>query len=66
MAAWGWRRSRYLELPFFGPSTVRDALGIAGDSPLHPMSYVEADKTRIGLTALNLVDVRTRLMVFDC
>ncbi len=65
LATWGWRRSRYLELPFFGPSTVRDALGIAGDSPLQPVSHVEADKVRIGLTALNLVDMRTRLMAFD-
>lgn len=65
LATWGWRRSRYLELPFFGPSTVRDAFGLAGDSPLQPVSYVEADKVRIGLTALNLVDVRTRLMAFD-
>ena len=65
LATWGWRRSRYLELPFFGPSTVRDAFGIAGNSPLQPVSYVEADKVRIGLTALNLVDMRTRLMAFD-
>lgn len=65
LATWGWRRSRYLELPFFGPSTVRDAFGVAGDSPLQPVSYVEADKIRIGLTALNLVDMRTRLMAFD-
>jgi phospholipid-binding lipoprotein MlaA len=65
LATWGWKRSRYLELPFFGPSTVRDAFGIAGDSPLQPVSYLEADKVRIGLTALNLVDMRTRLMAFD-
>lgn len=65
LATWGWRRSRYVELPFFGPSTVRDAIGIAGDSPLQPVSYVEADKVRVGLMALNLVDVRTRLMAFD-
>ncbi len=65
LATWGWRRSRYIELPFLGPSTVRDAFGIAGDSPLQPVSYVEADQVRIGLTALNLVDVRTCLMAFD-
>ncbi len=65
LAAWGWKRSRYLELPFFGPSTVRDAFGIAGDSPLQPVSHVEADKVRIGLTALSLVDMRTRLMALD-
>ena len=44
---------------------MRDVVGIAGDSPLQPASYVEADKVRIGLTALNLVDMRTRLMAFD-
>ena len=26
-ATWGWRRSRYLVVPLFGASTVRDALG---------------------------------------
>lgn len=65
LAVWGWRRSRYLQLPFFGPSTVRDALGIAGDSPLQPVSYVESDKARFGLTAMSLVDVRARLLAFD-
>lgn len=65
LATWGWKRSRYLELPFFGPSTVRDAVGMAGDSPLQPMAFVEADNVRIGLQALNLVDMRTRLMAFD-
>lgn len=55
LATWGWRRSRYVELPFFGPSTVRDAFGMAGDSPLQPLSYVETDKVRVGLMALNLL-----------
>ena len=34
LGVWGWKQSRYLELPLFGPRTVRDALGMAGDSPL--------------------------------
>jgi phospholipid-binding lipoprotein MlaA len=65
LATWGWRRSRYFELPFFGPSTVRDAFGIAGGSPLQPVFYVEADKVRLGLKAINLIDKRARLMAFD-
>lgn len=65
LATWGWRRSRYFELPFFGPSTVRDAFGIAGDSPLQPVSYVEADRIRLGLKAISLIDKRTRLLAFD-
>lgn len=27
-AHWGWKNSNYLVLPFFGPSTVRDGLGL--------------------------------------
>ena len=65
LANWGWRRSRYLELPFFGPSTVRDAIGKVGDSPLQPLAQVESDKVRIGLQALGLVDGRARLMNLD-
>lgn len=65
LANWGWRRSRYLELPFFGPSTVRDAIGRVGDSPLQPLAQVESDKVRIGLQALSLVDGRARLMNLD-
>jgi len=65
LASWGWRRSRYFELPFLGPSTVRDALGIAGDSPLQPVSYVEADRIRLGLKAISLIDRRAGLMAFD-
>jgi phospholipid-binding lipoprotein MlaA len=65
LATWGWKRSRYLELPFFGPSTVRDVLGRVGDSPLQPLAQVESDKVRISLQALGLVDRRAQLMNFD-
>lgn len=65
LATWGWKRSRYIELPFLGPSTIRDALGLMGDSHLQPLAQVETDKVRIGLGALHLVDMRARLMPFD-
>jgi ABC-type transporter lipoprotein component MlaA/pimeloyl-ACP methyl ester carboxylesterase len=32
LAAWGWRDSLYVYLPVFGPSTVRDAIGLAPDA----------------------------------
>ena len=38
-AHWGWRPSTYLVLPGFGPSTIRDALGLIPDSALNPASY---------------------------
>ncbi len=65
LGAWGWRQSRYVELPFFGPRTVRDVLGLAGDMPLSPVRQIEMDKVRIGLQGLQLVDVRAQLLSID-
>ncbi len=38
-ATWGWRPSTYLVLPFAGPSSVRDAVGLIPDSLLDPASW---------------------------
>ena len=65
LGACGWRRSRYVELPFFGPRTVRDVFGLAGDIPLSPIRRVEEDKIRIGLQGLQLVDTRAQLLAID-
>lgn len=65
LGVWGWEGSRYLELPLFGPRTVRDAFGLAGDMPLSPTRQVDDDAVRIGLQGLQLVDVRTQLMAVD-
>lgn len=65
LGAWGWRRSRYVELPFFGPRTVRDVFGLAGDIPLSPIRRIESDKIRIGLQGLQLVDTRAQLLAID-
>jgi phospholipid-binding lipoprotein MlaA len=65
LGVWGWKKSRYLELPLFGPRTIRDALGMAGDAPLSPMRRIEEDKVRVFLQGLQLVDVRTQLLSVD-
>jgi len=65
LGAWGWRQSRYVELPFFGPRTVRDVFGMAGDAPLSPIRQIEEDKVRIGLQGLQLVDTRSQLLAAD-
>lgn len=65
LGAWGWRQSRYVELPFFGPRTVRDVFGLAGDAPLSPIRGIESDKVRIGLQGLQLVDTRAQLLSLD-
>ncbi|WP_242111671.1 MlaA family lipoprotein [Luteimonas aquatica] len=65
LGVWGWQRSRYVELPLFGPRTVRDTFGLVGDAPLSPLRQVENDKARVFLQGLQLVDVRTKLFAVD-
>ncbi|WP_434026736.1 MlaA family lipoprotein [[Pseudomonas] boreopolis] len=65
LGVWGWRNSRYFELPFFGPRTLRDTFGLAGDMPLSPLRQVENDKVRIGLQGVQLVNTRARLLSLD-
>jgi phospholipid-binding lipoprotein MlaA len=65
LGTWGWKRSRYVELPLFGPRTVRDVFGLVGDGQLAPLRQVEDDPTRVFLQGLQLVDVRTQLFAVD-
>jgi phospholipid-binding lipoprotein MlaA len=65
LGVWGWRRSRYVELPLFGPRTLRDVLGMAGDAPLSPLRQVDADKIRVPLQGMQLVDLRAQLLSTD-
>ncbi|MBZ5489040.1 VacJ family lipoprotein [Halomonas aquamarina] len=62
LAAWGWEESRYLVLPLLGPSTLRDTTGLPADMASYPTFYIEDDATRIGLAALNIVDIRAGLL----
>ena len=65
LGVWGWKRSRYVELPLFGPRTLRDVVGMAGDAPLAPLPQIEEDKARVFLQGLQLVDIRTQLFAVD-
>lgn len=38
-ARWGWRPSTFLVLPLAGPSSIRDAVGLAPDAVLDPATY---------------------------
>lgn len=62
LAVWGWEDSRYLVLPLLGPSTLRDTTGLPADMAAYPTTYVEDDATRLGLRALNIVDIRAGLL----
>jgi phospholipid-binding lipoprotein MlaA len=43
----------YLVLPFLGPSSLRDTVGLAGDFFLDPVNYVDDDRVVIGAHVLN-------------
>lgn len=40
LARWGWRESRYVVLPVFGPATVRDTVGKGVNSTLSPIDWL--------------------------
>lgn len=65
LGVWGWKRSRYVELPLFGPRTVRDLMGLVGDAPLAPLQQVNYDGARVFLQGLQLVDIRADLLALD-
>ena len=65
LAVWGWEDSRYLVLPFLGPSTPRDGFGTIGDSFANPYQLADDNEVRIGLRALQLVDLRASFLGAD-
>ena len=46
----------YIVWPFFGPSTLRDTVGRAGDAFLDPVNYVEPTETSIAIRGYNTVN----------
>ena len=65
LGAWGFGPGPYLVLPFFGPSTVRDALALPVDANGDILSHVENISTRNGLRVLNVIDTRASLLGFS-
>lgn len=66
LAKWGYQNSNYLVLPFWGPSTVRDGLGMPVDYfgfSIYP--YITPDKSRYGVYMLSAVDLRAQLLQYQ-
>ncbi|AHE99323.1 MlaA family lipoprotein [Thioalkalivibrio paradoxus] len=61
---WGVPAGPYLQIPFLGPSTVRDAPARVVDVYTHPARFVYSDHpdTVLALAALDLVHVRAGLL----
>lgn len=65
LAVWGWKDSRYLVLPFLGPSTTRDGFGTIGDGFASPYRLVDDTGVEYGLRGLQIVDLRANLLAAD-
>ena len=64
VAVWGWKDSRYLVMPVFGPFTVRDLLGRSFYGRAHPLSYYSR-KHNYWPVVGDLITRRAALLPFD-
>lgn len=46
---WGFKEGAYLELPFYGPSNERDAVGLVMDLVTNPLSYLVSSPVKFGI-----------------
>jgi phospholipid-binding lipoprotein MlaA len=59
---WGAVPSPYLVLPFLGPSTLRDTIGLGGDIVTNPLFNLRDDHVYWGLVGLDFLNQRTNLL----
>lgn len=64
-ARWGAGDGAYVVIPFFGPRTVRDTVGLVLDVKADPVANVNDISTRNWLLALRIVDNRADLLPAD-
>jgi phospholipid-binding lipoprotein MlaA len=61
LAVWGVSQGEYLELPFFGPSTMRDLPGIPADMATDLLTWMGSQPWDYVTGGVKLVDKRSRL-----
>lgn len=62
LGVWGFPSGNYLVLPLFGPSTVRDAIGLPLDVAATPSYAINQGGFRPLVTGLQIIDIRARLL----
>ncbi|MBN1684046.1 MAG: VacJ family lipoprotein [Gammaproteobacteria bacterium] len=65
LAKWGYQKSTYLVLPFFGPRTVRDTLAMPVNYFTTVYPYMKNMRVRNGLYVLDVVNKRVQLLRFE-
>lgn len=61
---WGIGNGIYLVWPILGPSSLRDTVGLVGDSFLHPVSYLDPTALSVGIKAYDNLN-RTTFRIGD-
>jgi len=62
LGVWGMGPGNYLVLPFFGPSTVRDTIGLPLDLAASPIWALNDASFRPWTTGLRTLDIRSQLL----
>jgi phospholipid-binding lipoprotein MlaA len=62
LGVWGVKPGPFLMLPFFGPSTVRDAVGLPLDIAASPAYAINQGSFRPVTTVLQILDTRSQLL----
>ena len=65
LGSWGVGEGPYIVLPFLGPSTVRDSVGLIGDLQVDPVWQFKEVAVRNSLTGLRLTHRRAALLGAD-
>ena len=65
LAVWGVPAGPYVMLPFFGPSTFRDAPSNFVDSLFDPFSYNNRLPVRVAIKGIDLIALRADLLGID-
>jgi phospholipid-binding lipoprotein MlaA len=65
LAVWGWRDSRYLVMPIFGPFTARDFIGRGFYGYFHPISYAVREYNNYIPLVVDLISLRAELLPFQ-
>ena len=62
LGVWGMGTGAYIVWPLFGPSSVRDTIGLPLNMAASPSSVINDGAARYSLTALNIVNTRANLL----
>ena len=62
---WGVGSGPYVMLPFFGPSSVRDSVGLVLDTLFNPIQYHNDDSARSTLLLLGQLDDRASVVAME-